>query len=155
LALRWALWVTIIALALTSVALALAETHVIGPVAVRPEARAPSHHHHHGLRTSLHLLEETAAGSATASYTVRAPTYALTIRSNRPSWVEVGQGGDAPDFVGLVQPGQAEHLSFSGPVDVDVGAGGTTVTVSSGRKAVVLAPPVAPFAYHLRPQSGR
>ncbi len=105
------------------------------------------------VKTSSPLLQSTSTGTAQATYAVGASSYELTLRSNRPSWVRVGTATGAPQFAGIVTPGAAERLMVGGPVQVQIGAGGTTVTVSAaGRSSATLTPPSAPYTYQLNPE---
>jgi len=106
-----------------------------------------------GHQASPPLVKNSSTGTGQATYAVSASNYELTIRSDRPSWVRVGSTTGAPQFAGIVQPGTTEHLTVGGPVQVQIGAGGTTVTVSSGRSSATLTPPSAPYTYQLNPQS--
>jgi hypothetical protein len=101
------------------------------------------------LQASSPLLQKTSTGSGQATYAVAASSYELTVRSDRPSWVRVGTTTGAPQFAGIVTPGTTEHLSLGEPVQVQIGAGGTTITVSSGRASTTLSPPSAPYTYQL------
>jgi hypothetical protein len=107
---------------------------------------APSH------EASSPLLQNTSTGTGQATYAVSASSYELTVRSDRPSWVRVGTATGAPQFAGIVEPGTAERLTVGSPVQVQIGAGGTTITVSSGRSSKTLTPPSAPYTYQLNPQ---
>ncbi|HTT91778.1 MAG TPA: hypothetical protein VMF65_19650 [Acidimicrobiales bacterium] len=98
------------------------------------------------------LLKQTSTGAGQATYAVSASSYELTVRSDRPSWVRVGKATGTPQFAGIVTPSTTERLTVGGPVEVQIGAGGTTVTVSSGRSSTTLTPPLAPYIYQLNPQ---
>ena len=65
--------------------------------------------------------------------------------------MRVGTTTGAPQFAGVVEPGAAERLTIGAPVQVQIGAGGTTVTVSSGHSSKTLTPPSAPYTYQLDP----
>lgn len=106
-----------------------------------------------GLKASAPLLRNTSTGAAQATYQVSASSYELTLRSNRPSWVRVGTATGSPQFAGIVTPGTTERLTIGGPVQVQIGAGGTTVTVSAGRTSATLTPPSAPYTYQLNPKA--
>jgi hypothetical protein len=103
------------------------------------------------------LMHKTSTGTGLATYAVSRSSYELTVRSDRPSWVRVGTATGALLFAGVVEPGTTERLAVAGPVQVQIGAGGTTVTVSSGRSSSTLTPPLAPYTYQLnpRPTGGR
>lgn len=97
------------------------------------------------------LVQKTSTGAGQATYAVSASSYVLTVRSDRPSWVRVGTTTGSPQFAGIVEPGAAERLTVGVPVQVQIGAGGTTVTVSSGHSSKTLTPPSAPYTYQLDP----
>jgi hypothetical protein len=103
-------------------------------------------------KASSPLLEKTSTGTAQTTYAVSASSYVLTVRSNRPSWVRVGPTTGAPQFAGIVTPGIAERLTVGGPVQIQIGAGGTMVTLSTGRSSATLIPPSAPYTYQLNPE---
>ena len=108
-----------------------------------------------GHRPSAPLLKKTSIVKGQATYEVAASSYELTVRSDRPSWVRVGNTTGPPQFAGIVDPGTTERLDLGGPVQVQIGAGGTTITISSGRSSTTLSPPSAPYTYQLDPRPAR
>jgi hypothetical protein len=96
------------------------------------------------------LLSPTASGAGTATYTVAVPAYGLTITSGvGRAWVSVGQQGQRPLFAGILDPHSTQHFTMLGPTQVEIGAGGTSVTVTSNHRTQTLLPPSAPFTYTL------
>jgi hypothetical protein len=96
------------------------------------------------------LLSGTAFGAGTATYKVAVPAYGLTITSGvGRAWVSVGQQGQRPLFAGILDPHSTQHFTMLGPTQVEIGAGGTSVTVSSNHRTQTLLPPSAPFTYTL------
>jgi hypothetical protein len=93
------------------------------------------------------------AGPQNASYTVDAKAFGLTIKtSTGRSWVSVGIVGQQPIFVGILAPDASKQVTMLGPAQLSIGAGGTTVTVASGRHTQTLTPPSAPFTYQFTPR---
>lgn len=93
------------------------------------------------------LISSTAAR---ASYRVLAPRFRLTVTAERPSWVSLDSPGAPPGFAQVIDPG-TRTFTESAPVELDIGAGGTTVVLTTGGGMVRLAPPAAPFAYEFSP----
>ena len=62
----------------------------------------------------------------------------------------------APLFAGELQPNATEVIAGHGPIDVQVDAGGATVTVLSGGKKVgtVASPPYVPWDFWFEPTRG-
>ena len=91
---------------------------------------------------------ETSTGSSTATYTVGYPIYSVTVSTTTGrSWVSVAALGQKPQFAGIVAPASSQKVILLGPSTVEVGAGGTTVTVAIGARTATLTPPSAPFTY--------
>jgi hypothetical protein len=96
------------------------------------------------------LLSQTAFGAGTATFKVAVPAYGLTITSGvGRAWVSVGQQGQRPLFAGILDPHSTQHFTMLGPTQVEIGAGGTSVTVTSNHRTQTLLPPSAPFTYTL------
>ncbi|MHB1989119.1 MAG: hypothetical protein ACYCSF_14280 [Acidimicrobiales bacterium] len=99
----------------------------------------------------------------TTAYTITGTsTYQLAVKATAVTWVQaykLANGADvgAPLFAGDVQPGQTETISAKGPVDLEVSAGGATVSVLSGGKQVgaLATPPSAPWHFWLEPTSAK
>jgi hypothetical protein len=111
------------------------------PPAPRPRATTPHR---------VDLLSGTAFGAGTATYRVAVPAYGLTITSGGGrAWVSVGEQGQRPLFAGIMDPHSTQHFTMLGPTQVEIGAGGTSITVTSNRRTQTLLPPSAPFTYTL------
>ncbi len=96
------------------------------------------------------LAVPTASGPQTASYTVDAGAFVLTIATGPgAAWVSVGLVGQHPVFAGIINPHTSRGFPLLGSSQVEVGAGGTTLTLMSGHRTATLVPPVAPFTYQL------
>ena len=65
------------------------------------------------------------------------------------SWVSVGLEGQHPVFAGVLSPNTSRRFALLGPSQVEVGAGGTKLTLASGHRTATLVPPAAPFTYQL------
>lgn len=153
--LRVAVMLAALAVAAAGAALALVETGVISTIgsttghATAPQA-PPSPHHTATHQTSL--LTPAGQGAANATYTVDAPAYGLTIvTTTGRSWVSVGIVGQKPTFAGILQPNSSQKVTLAGPAQLDIGAGGTSVIVSSKGRSQTLKPPDAPFSYQFTP----
>ena len=144
--LRVAVVIVTLAVIGAGVALGLVKSGVIhtGP-APKGTVSAPAH------RTvpKAPLVTQTSSGAGTAAYTVGAPAYGLSVTAGNRSWVSIGQPGQHPAFAGILQPGTTERLTLTGPTQVDIGAGGSTVTITSKDRTATLKPPSAPFLYTL------
>ncbi len=100
------------------------------------------------------LLTATGAGPGTAAYTIDVPAYSVSVvTSTGRSWVSIGTAGQTPIFQGIVAAGASQHQILFGASEVDVGAGGTKVVVTSNHRSVTLTPPVAPFSYQFTPKT--
>jgi hypothetical protein len=94
------------------------------------------------------LLTPVSTGSGIATYRVAIPLYAVTVTtSTGRSWVSIGAVGQHPTFQSIVGPNSSQKEILLGPSTVDVGAGGTKIIVSSGRRTFTLTPLSAPFRY--------
>lgn len=89
----------------------------------------------------------------TSSYQVLVKARGLTYM--KASRLVNGQDYGVPLYVGYVQPGQTKTVAATGPVDIQVDAGGTTLSVVSGGKqvGVVPAPPYAPWDFWFQPST--
>jgi hypothetical protein len=148
--------VVVVAIVAGGVALALIESGVIGKTTSPPTAgqthttTAPTI-----ARTSKDLLspDQAFAGPQSASYTIPVRAYAVTVTTGPGiSWVSIGVVGQSPIFEGIMQPNSSQREILLGPAQVSVGAGGTKVTVASGRHSQTLIPPSAPFSYQITPK---
>ncbi len=150
--------VGIVALAVLAGAVALGLVHV-GVIStssngVSPTTTPPTHHASPPPSTPP-VVAQVSSGAGTATYTVAYPAYAVTVTtSTGRSWVSIGAPGQHPAFEGILGPNSSHHAILLGPAAVQVGAGGTTVTVTAGRRSTTLTPPSAPFAYQFQPKKG-
>jgi len=67
--------------------------------------------------------------------------------------VSIGIVGQKPVYAGILAPASSQREILLGPSQVDVGAGGTKVVVTSGKRSVTLTPLSAPFSYQFTPKS--
>lgn len=112
-----------------------------------PAAQSPQHH---GTKapSKAPLVSQVSTGSGTATYRVDIAAYAVTVTTTTGrSWVSIGAVGQRPAFASIVNPNSSQKELLLGPSTVDVGAGGTKVTVTSGKRSETLTPPSAPFSY--------
>ncbi|HEY1446282.1 MAG TPA: hypothetical protein VGF51_15415 [Acidimicrobiales bacterium] len=160
--LRLALALVIVVILAAGAVLALVKTGVIdqthNPHASAQSQAPPSSSHTTTVpRNATHtkdLLQpsQTFAGSGSASYTIPAKAFAVTVTAGPGrSWVSIGIVGQNPIFAGILQPNSSQNEILLGPAEVSIGAGGTTVTVQSGHKKQTLTPPSAPFSYQITP----
>jgi len=100
------------------------------------------------------LVSQVSTGAGTATYKVNVPAYTVTVNTTTGrSWVSIGVTGQPPAFEGIVNPNSSQKEVVLGSSEVDVGAGGTRIVVTSGRRSTTLTPPSAPFSYQLLAQS--
>jgi hypothetical protein len=138
-------------------ALALVKTGVIGKKASPPASAhtsttaltPPSAVVH---TKSLLTPAETFGGAGSGSYTIAARAYFVTVTTGAGrSWVSIGVVGQNPMYAGIVPPNTTQRELLLGPAQVSIGAGGTSMTVTSGHKSQTLTPPSAPFTYQITP----
>jgi hypothetical protein len=100
------------------------------------------------------LLTQTSTTGNSASYTIPIVAYSISVSTGAErSWVSISPAGHQPAFEGIMSPGQSQHQVMLGPSTIEIGAGGTTVTVTSGKHSQILRPPAAPFSYQITPKS--
>ncbi|HWD53984.1 MAG TPA: hypothetical protein VG346_02625 [Acidimicrobiales bacterium] len=154
--LRGLVAVVVVAIVAAGAALALVESGVIGRTTSPPvgghtrTTTAPT-----VANTAQVLLTpaQTFAGPQSASYTIAARAFAVTVTAGPGiSWVSIGVVGQNPIYAGILQPNTSQHEILLGPAQVSIGAGGTKVTVTSGRHSQTLLPPSAPFTYQITPK---
>jgi hypothetical protein len=110
----------------------------------------PAPRHRANAPRRVDLLSPTTVGAGTATYKVAVPAYELTITSGvGRAWVSVGAQGQRPLFAGILDPHSTQHFTMLGPTQVEIGAGGTSITVASNHQTQTLLPPSAPFTYTL------
>jgi hypothetical protein len=145
-----------VAILAAGIALALVESGVIGKTTSPP---ADSGHTHNTTAptvvtptNTLLTPTQTVAGSGTASYTIPQRAFAVTVTAGPGiSWVSIGVVGQHPIYAGILQPNTSQREILLGPAQVEIGAGGTKMTVTSGRRSQTLTPPSAPFSYKITP----
>jgi hypothetical protein len=93
----------------------------------------------------------TDIGAANTNYTVNASAFGLKIETSRDTWVSIGPVGQNATFTGIMNASSVKHLTFSGPTQLQIGAGGSTVVVSANHRTQTLTPPTAPFNYQFTP----
>jgi hypothetical protein len=145
---RAAIVIAIVALLGCAAVLGLVKAGVINPSGAKAGSGSPGTHNAAVPRTPLAV--PTASGAQTASYAVDAGAFVLTIATGPgAAWVSVGLVGQHPVFAGIINPHTSKGFTVLGSSQVEVGAGGTTLTLMSGHRTATLVPPVAPFTYQL------
>lgn len=139
---------------LAAAMLGLVKSGVVSINATAPTGKAPVVHTTTTLPATKPLLTQTSTSGTSATYTVPVPFYSVTVStSTERSWVSIGAAGQRPAFEGVLSPDQVHHQILLGPSTIEIGAGGTTVTVTSGKHSQVLKPPAAPFSYTFTPKT--
>jgi hypothetical protein len=111
-------------------------------------ANAASDTHHRPSSTAVPVaLKPVSVGGYIATYDVTAPTFSVTVSTDRPTWVEAGASANGPaTFAGELAAGATKQLQANGPLWLQVGAGGTTVVVKAEGKVIgTLQPALAPW----------
>jgi hypothetical protein len=136
-------------------ALALVKTGVIGKTASPPASAhtstttPPSAVVH---TKTLLTPAQTFGGSGSGNYTIAARAFLVTVTTGAGrSWVSIGVVGQTPIYAGIVPPNTSQRELLLGPAQVSIGAGATSMTVTSGHKSQTLTPPSAPFTYQITP----
>ncbi len=148
--LRVAVVVVALAVVAAGAALGLVKAGVIGSSSGSGSpAKTASHHHTVAAPPAKGpFIIQTATGVDTATYSVPVPAYAVTVTTTTGrSWVSIGAAGQHPVFAGILNPDSSQHEVMLGPSEIDVGAGGTSVTITSGKRSTTLKPLAAPFTY--------
>jgi hypothetical protein len=113
-----------------------------------PSALKTNQHHASAAASNAPLVTQVSTGNGTAIYKVDIAAYAVTVTtSTGRSWVSIGATGQHPAFAGILNPNSSQKELLLGPATIDVGAGGTKVIVSSGKRTQTLTPTAAPFSY--------
>ena len=113
-----------------------------------PKATPAAQHHASSATSKVPLVTQVSTGNGTATYRVDIAAYAVTVATTTGrSWVSIGAAGKSPTFEGVLNPASSQKELLLGPSQVDVGAGGTKVIVTSGARTFTLTPPSAPFSY--------
>jgi hypothetical protein len=119
-----------------------------------PKATSTAQHHPVTTASKVPLVTQVSTGSGTATYRVGLAAYVVTVTtSTGRSWVSIGAAGKSPSFEGVLNPNSSQKEFLLGPSQVDVGAGGTKVIVTSGERTFTLTPPSAPFSYQFQTKS--
>jgi hypothetical protein len=114
---------------------------------------APPTHHQTVTTPRTPLLSALLSGAGSASYRIDVPAYQITVATTTGrSWVSIESIGQHPTFEGILEPGTSQKVILLGASQVDVGAGGTKIIVSSGHRSVTLTPLAAPFSYQFTPK---
>ena len=153
--LRAAVILVALAVVAAGAALGLVKSGVIGSGNGGGSGTSATPPAHHGTVTNpkAPLLTSEQSGGGSASYRIAVPAYQVTVATTTGrSWVSIGSLGQHPTFEGILEPGTSQKEILLGASEVDVGAGGTKVIVSSGHRSVTLTPPAAPFSYHFTPK---
>ena len=94
------------------------------------------------------LATPVSTGAGTATYQIGIAAYSVTVvTTTGRSWVKIRAAGQRPIFVGILPPASSQKEILLGNSQVDVGAGGTKVIVTSGNRTSQLTPTSAPFSY--------
>jgi hypothetical protein len=102
--------------------------------------------------TNSLLTATGTTASGTENYTIPQKAFSITVTTSvGRSWVSIGAVGQHPVFAGIVPPDSSQKEILLGQAQVQVGAGGTKVIISAGRKSQTLTPPSAPFSYQITP----
>lgn len=118
-----------------------------------------------GAASAVALKETTPAPAGlppkTTSYTVTGvSSFQVVVKTTQVTYVQAyqlvnGRDSGSPVFLGDIQPGSTQAISASGPLDVQVAAGGATVSVQSGGRQIgtVATPPIVPWDFWFQPAS--
>ncbi len=146
--LRVAVVVVALAVLAGGAALGLVKAGVIGTGTGTGTSAAPPAHHATVTVPSTPLLTPISTGAGTASYKIDIAAYAVTVAtSTGRSWVSIGIIGQHPIYAGILAPGASQKEILLGSSQIDIGAGGTRLIVTSGHRSVTLTPLSAPFSY--------
>ena len=139
---------------LAAATLGLVKAGVVSLHSTAPTDKAPVAHTATTLPAGKPLLTQTSTSGTSAAYTIPVSFYSVTVStSTGRSWVSISATGQHPAFEGILEPNQAHHQVMLGPSTIEIGAGGTTVTVTSGKHSQVLKPLAAPFSYTITPKT--
>jgi hypothetical protein len=154
-ALRITIAVVAVVVLLAAAMLGLVKAGVINfSSSTTPPAKAATGHTPTTLPSNTPLLTQTSTTGDSASYTIPIAAYSISVSTGpERSWVSISPAGHPPAFEGVMSPGQSQHQIMLGPSTIEIGAGGTTVTVTSGKHSQILKPPAAPFSYQITPKS--
>ncbi|HUC05817.1 MAG TPA: hypothetical protein VL961_10490 [Acidimicrobiales bacterium] len=120
--------------------------------------RPPSRGHHRAATSTSTpkprtLLTRAATTPTGATYSVGASTFTVTVRGGaHPSWVMIQPATGPALYAGVLAPALSTQGTASSSLEVEIGAGGTTITVAAGDLTQTLTPAVAPFTYTFMPR---
>jgi hypothetical protein len=135
-------------------ALALVKTGVIGKSSTPPaSAHTSTTTPPPAVHTKTLLTPAQAfGGAASGNYTIAARAFVVTVTTGPGrSWVSIGIVGQTPLFQGILSPNTSQKELLLGPAQVSIGAGATSMTVTSGHKSQTVTPPSAPFTFTVTP----
>jgi hypothetical protein len=113
-----------------------------------PKAASTAPHRAAAAGTHVPLVTQVSSAAGKATYVVDIAAYDVTVTTTTGrSWVSIGAAGKSPSFEGILSPNSSKKQFLLGPSQVDVGAGGTKVIVTSGTRTITLTPVSAPFSY--------
>ena len=113
-----------------------------------PKATSAPQHHAATAPPNAPLVTQVSTAAGKATYRVDKAAYVVTVTTTTGrSWVSIAAAGKSPSFEGVLNPNSSQKQFLLGPSQVDVGAGGTKVTVTSGTRTSTLTPISAPFSY--------
>jgi hypothetical protein len=145
--------VVIVALAVVAgaVTLGLVQAGVIDKSGGGKSGAPSPAHHQAALTPTSPLVTPVSTGNGTATYKVGIAAYQVTVTTTTGrSWVSIGGSGQHPAFAGILQPNSSQKEVLLGASQVDIGAGGTKVAITSGHRTTTLTPPSAPFTYQFQ-----
>jgi hypothetical protein len=137
-----------IAVLAAGAALGLVKAGVIDKSGTNNPPAAQTQQHHASSPSTAPLVTQVSTGSGTATYRVDIAAYTVTVTTTTGrSWVSIGSVGQRAAFASILNPNSSQKELLLGPSTVNVGAGGTKLTVASGKRSQTLTPPSAPFSY--------
>lgn len=95
-------------------------------------------------------LETSSPSSATLA--VGASSYMLKVTAAGPCWVEIRTSAGRDLWAGTLSAGQEETYKATGVTLVQLGAGGSHLSISWAGHRYTLSPSVAPYTYTLQPR---
>jgi hypothetical protein len=148
--LRIAIGVVVAAILLAAAGLGLVKSGVLHKNTAPPPKTVT--HHSAVIPTNAPLVTQTSTGAGSATYSIPIKAYVVTVTTTTGrSWLSIGMNGAKPVYAGILPPGQSQRELILGTAQIDIGAGGTSLTITSGSHTQVLKPPTAPFSYTITP----
>jgi hypothetical protein len=151
--LKRAIWAAAAALILAVGALVATEVHT-WHVFSSGTAAPGSADQHPSQAAAPAALKPVSVQDYSAAYEVTASSFSVTVSTDRPTWVEGRAGSTGPTlYAGELPAGSSKQLSVSsGPLWLQVGAGGSTLVVRTGGKVIgTLRPLLAPWQVTFTP----